>query len=245
MATDPRRPAPALLHAGRMTRRRAAGLVAGIGVLFTGWASAWASDTAEDPQLSENVESTPAPLPVNLESPPSTAPGSEASDTGVNVAQVGLGAATMVATYLLAKVLWQEAGSVSVALVLAGPLFGGGVACAVGRFSDYSQGGCGLAVAGAYLGAATVIPLGLLACAGAATGDDRGCLVLIAITYFVVSPLGAMIGWNEGKQPKSNPPRTADLSPPTEPWAVLLRPRFSSASAAPVRLSIPLLAFRF
>jgi hypothetical protein len=213
-----------------MRKHRAAGLVAAVGVLLIGWASARASDTAEDAQPAGNVESTPAP---------------EASDTGINVAQVGLGAASMVATYLLARVLWQEAGSASVALVLAGPLFGGGVACAVGRFSDYSEGGCGLAVAGAYLGAATVIPLGLLACAGAATGDDRGCLVLIAITYFVVSPLGAMIGWNEGKHPRSNQLRSADLSPPPEPWAALLRPRFSSAAPAPVRLSIPLLAFRF
>jgi hypothetical protein len=176
--------------------------------------------------------------------------------------EVGLGALQIVGgTFgmaLVAVPIALAAGigspSLGVAALLAGPAFGGYMICAMGRSSHYYEGSCAPAIAGAYLGALTAIPLAYWGCMNdhGSGDDDIGCvgglLVGFAAGYFIGTAVGATIGWHLGKTPRARTREVALSAPPPPPpsddWPELRRrPAFAGNQGA--RVTVPVLAFAF
>jgi hypothetical protein len=134
---------------------------------------------------------------------------------------------------------------------LLAPFIAGQSVCALGQLSVRHHGGCGLALAGAYLGAAAVIPAVLLSCTfnlkAETAGSDSVCGAAIAVTWFVVAPVAAVIGWNEGKQLRAgaapDPPEPPPVDPPVGLY--LSSRRWEGGAPDARRLTFPVLAFRF
>jgi hypothetical protein len=191
----------------------------------------------------------PGPAPAPVVTP---APAPPASEAWLPLVQVGVSAGAMVGAYYLAAAVWGATPIGSVAIMSFAPLLAGQGVCALGQLSARYRGGCGSAIAGAYLGAAAVVPLTFVACllnGGRETaGTDSVCGFVLGATWFVLAPLAAVIGWNEGKELR--PGATADPpAPAVEPPASLqlelgLR-RWEGGAPDARRVAVPVLAFRF
>jgi hypothetical protein len=130
------------------------------------------------------------------------------------------------------------------------PALVGGMVCAVGNLSRDYEGDCLPALAGAYAGAASVLPLGILGAVlthkqGASELlDDSaigGLLVGMAIGWFVVQPVTATVMWRLYKRPrgKASPPTPVPrTSVVITPYAYPERAHPGSATAGQVTLTL-------
>jgi hypothetical protein len=100
---------------------------------------------------------------------------------------------------------------VHTAWIPATPALVGATVCAVGNLSRDYEGDCLPAIAGAYGGAASVLPLGILGAVLAHKQgstellDDSaigGLIVGMAVGWFVVQPLAATVLWRLYKRPR-------------------------------------------
>lgn len=148
----------------------------------------------------------------------------------------GLGLATTAGGTFLA-VNWGVT-AVSYVVGAALPIATGFTACAVMRGSPHYTGSCSWAVLGAYVGAATAVPLATLGAVFSNNDEIAGVSGLLAgaaLGAVIGTPLGAVIGWNLGKE-RRTPPAVA-FTPPLVPMRDL-------ASGRP-RLMVPVAAFTF
>jgi hypothetical protein len=181
----------------------------------------------------------------------SSSPPTPASDVALNVGQFALGAGTMIGTTYLAGVLGDHAEiSPAIWLLLFSPSFVGAEVCNLGRLSVRHEGGCGSAFVGAYLGASAIVPIAFLACnfsIHATAGEDSVCLSVLRFSWYVLPPLAAVLGWNEGKglrlgaapDPAEPPP------PPRSPDLELGMRRWEGGAPDAHRVTVSVLALRF
>jgi hypothetical protein len=157
-------------------------------------------------------------------------------------AELGLGAGQMLAGMgaAVVPVLLTTAGSQQIApvAVLLTPAAVGGTVCAIGSMSRYYDSGCGYAMLGAYLGAMTIIPVGIWAYHETNRSADPSPLPLLATvaSWLVVQPAASVFAWQLGKRPKELPQARA--------------PRFALSPARglarlPGEVTAPLLSFSF
>jgi hypothetical protein len=183
-------------------------------------------------------------------------PGPPPSEGGLGAVQVVTGTLGMLLiTFPIVLVASYAGGALGVPALLAGPAIGGSIVCAVGRKSAYYEGGCGPAIAGAYLGALTAIPLAYYGCMSDHSDSDFGCigglLLGFAAGYFVGTAAGATIGWHLGKTPRARIGHAALSAPPPPPpaddWPELRRrPAITGlAGREGPRVAVPLLALSF
>lgn len=151
------------------------------------------------------------------------------------------------------QIFSTDSTSRAVTIAAVTPLVVGGVVCAVSKLSDRYQGPCWPALVGAYLGAATLIPLGYLGAAIDNSGEpSQGdvhlpvfSFILPAVAWFVYQPGAAVAGWllfahERAGRPVLNPP---PLPPPPRPAFAPERPR--GLALAPGERSLPLLSVGF
>ena len=130
--------------------------------------------------------------------------------------------------------------------------------CTLGQTSRHYTGGCGPALAGAYLGALAALPLALLGGAAGHTDfhDDEGntnfssgSAIGFAIGYALGAAIGATIAWHRAKEKRDVVlPRLAASPPPARadavPWAELTGRAGAGARASRGNM-MQLLAFTF
>jgi len=146
--------------------------------------------------------------------------------------QVLAAGATPVIAFRLAMSADSQAGFwVAAALT---PVALGSAVCAIGNASQSYEGPCHAAIGGAFLGAATTLPL--LYLGGVAAGDLGTALVLGGVGWFFVQPAFSLLAWHGSKQPRPAPVVTTRFQPP-EPARGLAAP--------PGQVVAPLLAFSF
>jgi hypothetical protein len=192
--------------------------------------------------------------------PPRTAPTPADYEALVGTGQILAGAGVSLGT-LLVSVAASSGGEVVGALaLLAGPALTGSVVCWVGGKSARYDQGCGIPILGAYLGALTIIPAGMLGAHLADSGEMDmsgffGSVAGIVLAWIIMQPVVSTVFWHIWKDPRpatSEPPRLRSalagggLGPPLlglrPPPPGLTRPR---ASRLPGELTIPLLRTTF
>jgi hypothetical protein len=153
--------------------------------------------------------------------------------------QVGLGATVATAgLFLVGATLDAEGGPFI--FMLATPAAVGAAVCAVGERGAY-HGSCLVAGAGAYLGAASIVPLVYFsnlvfrdpAAEGAGFIIPTQVVFAFLAGWVVVQPVVATFGWRI----------FADLKPPPPPRISVTAPR--RPNGGPRALVLPLLAFGF
>lgn len=184
----------------------------------------------------------PNPAPASATAPPPAADPPLEFEAGRTAAQYMVGA--LVAAVPLAGVA-NESGLV---LLAATPALVGGATCLIGRGGQY-DGACWATILGAYLGAATVYPLGYL---GYLTDEHRrepgadlyygNAIIGVALGWFLLQPLGATLGWHWSRSPR----QTIVAGLPPRITARLLQPprRRDPHALRPAALA-PLLSLRF
>jgi hypothetical protein len=178
-------------------------------------------------------------------------PAPPASDTSLNVGQFALGAGTMIgATFLAGKLVDHDEFGGAIWLQLFAPFVVGEEVCNLGRLSVRHEGGCGLALGGAYLGASAIVPIALLACnfsIHATAGEDSVCLAALRFTWYVLPPFAAVLGWNEGKTLRAGaaPDRLPDPPLPRSTDLELSMRHWEGGAPDAHRVTFSLLAFRF
>jgi hypothetical protein len=182
------------------------------------------------------------------DAPPPTPP---ASDVGLNIGQFALAAGTMIGTtYLAGKLVDHHELGGAIWIQLFAPFVIGQEVCALGRLSVRHHGGCGLALAGAYLGASAIMPIALLACnfsINSTPGQDSACLVALRFTWYFVPSLAAVLGWNEGKElrPGAAPDPVEPPFPPPATDLQLGMHHWEGGAPDAHRVTFTLLALRF
>jgi hypothetical protein len=190
------------------------------------------------PARAENGQAGPPPPPP-------------ASDAALNIGQFALAAGTMIGTtYLAGKLVDHSELGGAIWLQLFAPFVIGQEVCALGRLSARHHGGCGLALAGAYLGASAIVPIALLACNfsfNSTPGQDNACEAALRFTWYALPPLAAVIGWNEGKElrPGAEPDPAEPPFPPASTDLQLGMRRWEGGGPDARRVTFTLLAFRF
>jgi hypothetical protein len=131
----------------------------------------------------------------------------------------------------------------------------GGVVCAVGAGSERRSGSCLSSIGGAYLGAASVVPLFLIGYGlDSAIDDNEGdvhipvfTILLTAFGWFVVQPAMSIGAWSRFSHPRPgldtlslNPP---PLPPP--PRTAFAREHRRGLAMAPGQVSLPVLSLGF
>jgi hypothetical protein len=194
------------------------------------------------PTATSAAASAPNPAPASATAPPPAADPPLEFEAGRTAAQYMVGA-------LVAAVPLASMGDGSGLMLLAAtPALVGGATCLIGRGGQH-DGACWATILGAYLGAATVYPLGYL---GYLTDDHQGepgadlyygnAIIGVALGWFLLQPLGATLGWHWSRSPRQT--ITAGLPPRITP-RLLQPPRRRDPHALRPAVLAPLFSLRF
>jgi hypothetical protein len=142
-----------------------------------------------------------------LGTPARAAPGGTGLEVMIGSGQLLSGAALSLATLLTSFGAATAAGPAGVAVGLVAPAVVGATVCWLGGKSPGYDGGCGAPVLGAYLGAVTFLPVGLLAARLSDNGElDMSEIVsgvgAAALAWVFVQPLVSTVFWHVWKQPR-------------------------------------------
>ena len=186
--------------------------------------------------------------------PSGSAPGpaDHPSEPGIALGQLLAGGAIGAGATLLS--IDSSSATLHEVWVPATPALVGGAVCAVGNLSRDYEGDCLPALAGAYGGAASAFPLGILGAILAHKPGHRellddsaigGLLVGMAIGWFVVQPIAATVMWRLYKRPrvKAGPPVPVPAASVATPYDHREGPRASPS--APGQLSLTLFRLSF
>jgi hypothetical protein len=184
-------------------RRPPARAPALVGVVMAALAGAAPALAGERPPL----PATALPAPLSPMIPP---PAEARPEPGRRIAQFLVGAGTAVVGL---AVTFADTPSDALVLVpfLLTPAAVGGAVCMVGDAGAY-RGSCGAAVLGAYLGAATIVPLVWLGARLESEEDSRSdagplvpptVLLGFAVGWLVAQPVAATLGWHLTRHPKN------------------------------------------
>jgi hypothetical protein len=188
---------------------RRAVLVAALGCLTLARGALASTDAALPPAATPAPAAPVAPEPPP-ESPPTPSPGFEAGRT---ILQFALGSGTSVLGIFLASAAYEGGGEpLGIASFFAIPLLVGVTVNAVGNAGAY-RGSFAASALGAYVGAATVVPLTYLGhradqrrYSGGFDDDEPfigpGTLGGLAAGWLILQPLVSTIGWHLSKAPK-------------------------------------------
>jgi hypothetical protein len=133
-------------------------------------------------------------------------------------------------------------------VLLVSPLLTGAAIGAMGNASDTYRGSYGLAILGAYLGAATTVPLYLLVAnesgGDAKSGNFAAGLVCAAVGWLIIQPAVSIGLWHGSKHVRGAPP------PPDPPPNFRYPGRLPAGptrglSRLPGELTAPLLSLSF
>ena len=199
------------------------------------------------PTAASAQAAAPNPAPASATAPPPAVDPPLEFEAGRTAAQYGVG--VLVAILPLAGL---DGGSSDAGLMLlAGtPALVGTASCLIGRGGQH-DGACWATILGAYLGAATIYPLGYLGYLTDDTRHDPGAssdlyygnaIIGVALGWFLLQPLGATLGWHFSRSPR--PTFTAGLPPPSTP-RLLQPPRRRDPHALRPTPLAPLLSLRF
>jgi hypothetical protein len=198
------------------------------------------------PTAASAAAATPNPAPASATAPPPAADPPLEFEAGRTAAQYMVGA--LVAAVPLAGL--DGSSDSGLMLLVATPALVGGATCLIGRGGQH-DGACWATILGAYLGAATIYPLGYLGYRTDNTQREPGtssdlyynnAIIGVAIGWFLVQPLGATLGWHFSRSPRS--PMAAGLPLRITP-RLLPPPRRRDPSALRSAPLAPLLSLRF
>jgi hypothetical protein len=186
------------------------------------------------------------PAPPSATAPPPAADPPLEFEAGRTAAQYMVGA--LVAAVPLAGL--DGSDDSGLVLLAATPALVGGATCLIGRGGQH-DGACWATILGAYLGAATVYPLGYLGFLTDNTQPEPGtsgdlyygnAIIGVLLGWFLVQPLGATLGWHFSRSPRQ--PITAGLPPRITPRLLQPQRRRDPHALRPAAVA-PLLSLRF
>jgi hypothetical protein len=189
---------------------------------------------------------TPNPAPASATAPPPAADPPLEFEAGRTAAQYMVGA--LVAAVPLSAL---DGGDSGLMLLAATPALVGTATCLIGRGGQH-DGACWATILGAYLGAATIYPLGYLGYLTDNTEREPGtssdlyygnAIIGVALGWFLVQPLGATLGWHFSRSPRL--PITAGLPPRITPRLLPPPRRRDPHAVRPTAPLAPLLSLRF